>query len=50
MTEALGALLAYVLVSALGAYFLAAEFGMEIWSAMAGCFYLLILLKPASIK
>lgn len=50
MTDALGALLAYVLVSFLGAYFLAVEFGMDVLPAMAGCFYLLILLKPATIK
>lgn len=45
MTDALTVVLAYVLAAALGSYFLVAEFGMDLWPAMAGCFYLLLLVK-----
>lgn len=38
-------LMAYVLVSALGAYFLAEQFGFQFWPAVAGCFFTLFLVK-----
>lgn len=38
-------LMACILVSALGAYFLSEQFDFQFWPATAGCFYLLILCK-----
>lgn len=37
--------MAYVIVSMLGGYFLAEQFGFHFWPATAGCFYLIALFK-----
>lgn len=43
MTDALANLMACILLSMLGAYFLAAQFNVEFWPGVAGCFYILVL-------
>lgn len=47
MIDALVNLMACILLSMLGAYFLAAQFDFEFWPGVAGCFYILLVLSRA---
>lgn len=45
MIEPFANLMACILISMLGAYFLTEQWAFDFWPAVAGCFYVLILSK-----